>query len=64
MCTLDVGVTLRAFMPHLTPYSVAVAFRMLDRAQLYGQYAPHWQARPQVRARAVGLMNTRRKRER
>lgn len=40
-------VSLRAFVPHLTPQSLAVAFRMLDRAQLYSQYAVYWQSRPQ-----------------
>ena len=48
VCTVDVDVNLRAFVPHLTPQSVAVAFRMLDRAQQYSQYSPYWQSRPSV----------------
>lgn len=46
-CTVDIDVRLRAFVPELTPHSVAVAARMVDRFQQYFQYAPYWQVRPQ-----------------
>ena len=47
-CTVDIEVKLRAFVPDLSPQSVAVAVRMLDRTQQYSQYSPYWQVRPKV----------------
>ena len=47
-CTVDIEVKLRAFVPDLSPQSVAVAVRMLDRTQQYSQYSPYWQVRPEV----------------
>lgn len=45
---MDVDIKLKAFVPHLTPRSVAVLFRMADRAQTFAQYASYWQSRPPV----------------
>lgn len=48
VCTVDVDVKLKAFVPQLNPRSVAVLFRMADRAQTFAQYASYWQSRPPV----------------
>ena len=48
VCTVEANIQLKAFVPHLSPHSVAVLFRMVDRAQTFAQYAPYWQSRPPV----------------
>lgn len=52
VCGLNVDCQLRALVLRLTPESLAVAFRMVDRANEYAQYSSYWQTRPEVPVRS------------
>ena len=47
--TVVLSISIRALVPDWDAAAVAVAMRMVDRLQVYEQYATYWQARPQVR---------------
>ena len=48
--TVLLSISIRALVPDWDAAAVAVAMRMVDRLQVYEQYATYWQARPQVRS--------------
>ncbi len=47
--TVVLSISIRALVPDWDAAAVAVAMRMVDRLQVYEQYAAYWEARPQVR---------------